>query len=663
MSLGTQLAIVWGLTAVGAVIAFFIMFARAKRKRDGLTEVYNQAKIVKKFRFYSSNVFTRKQFNSIVKSYNSLSCMTELQVQNKSVKIFEKAMVWAFLIPVFITVAFNNPILGILSILVSLVYYNIVITKDITDIQQTVIIEVANLVQSISLNYMEYSNIPKSVLESERGEYLSVIVDEMYDILTSIESKKKMREFIAKSPLKVLSELIEVCQTTNEYGDSLNDRGTPKFIEQLDVIEEEVGVQIKVITAQKLKFKSCGTVAMFGIFTSPIVDIFLLNFIPGTTPFIKGVFGLGIKALLIFATIASYYVISTINKPTVVASTDVSEFIYGLSIHRKFSLLVKQMKPKKYKTVTSVEANLRESLSSHSIDTLYTYKIFLAIFMFVVSFFLCLCFILISKNTILNTYTSLSAQPILVEKRMMDDIRRMDAKYFEMEEKPTGEELSAFVESSVRGLNMLDIQNQSSRLETKWKEYNSIGMKWYYLIIFYLIGIAGWFVPDMQLKLRRFMVKFEAEEDASQLLTVMITLSGTGMSVYEVLYRLHDLASIHKSAIGYACQSFTRDPILTLSILSDKSKIPEFKRMCSKLKKSVYNVPIKDAFRDITSEKMRALSKKEMYDLDTVNKKANLANLVAYIPIVIVMIFQAIAPIMVLGMSNLMDVQNTLNGV
>lgn len=663
MTLQQQIIAIWVGCLLSGVLLIPYFIARAKRKASGQVEKFNAMKIEKKYNRYTTNFLTRKKFQSIYRSYNALSCLTEQQLKNKSVKLFERSVITSLAIPLGLLIATKDPIIALLGVLIATVYYSITVEKEIDNMYRIIIREVSDLVQSISLNYMEYRNVPRSILDSNRGEYLGLIVDELYLILTDVNSKKRLNDFIAKSPLKLLCELAEVCQITNDHGDHYNERGESKFIEQLGVIEKEVNLEIRTLHIQKIKFNMLDKIALGGIIFMPVVDWYLLDQIPGTAIIIKGVLGLSIKVFILLLTIVAYYVISTINKKSVVANTDFTELIYQISQNQTCRKFIDKVKPKSYKNTLKVESVLEESLSSHNLETFYAAKCSYMFFMVILGLFLSIAFIFSARSYIYNNTGTLSFIPIIVEKRMQEDIDRMDAIYMEMKEKPVGEDLMSFVEDHVRDVNEMDKSEQAERLQKKWDTYCSIGFKWYYIVIIYAMGVLGWFIPNIQLKLRRFMVKFEAEEDASQLQTVMITLSGTGLSVYEVLYRLLDLSTIHKSNISYACQTFVKDPEFALDVLSDNSKVMEFKRMCTKLRRSVYNLPIRDAFKDLVVEKEQSLAIKEMNAVDMVNKKANLANLLACAPVACVLILQTLLPLLILGFKQILDMQSTLGAM
>lgn len=662
MDVRSKILIIWVSCFLVGLLLVPYFIHRAKNKAKYSSIKLNEISVTKKYNRYSNNFLTRKRFHSIEKSYLALYCMSELEVKARAVKIFEKSVRNSLFIPIFILITTRNPIISTLCILVSMIYYNVAIEHDIDNVYVDVIKEISILVSSIQLNYLEYNNIPRSVLEADRGKYLNLIVEEIYSILTEINSKSRLKKFISKSPIKLLCELAEVCEIVNEYGDSTSD-GKSKFIEQLQVIEKEVNLEIRVLHAQKLIFNSLDKIAICGIIFMPVVDWFLLKKIPGTCIIVEGVFGMVTKFIIILVTIASYYVISVINKKSVVSSIDVSEFVYKLSLDKKFRKFLEKVKPKSYKNVIKLEYKLEEALSNNNVDTFYTSKIFYSSFMFLLSLVLTIIFIISARYYIYNNTGTLSFIPVLVEKRVQEDIDIMDKEYMAMEEKPEGDDLLVYVEHSVRNINMLDIQNQADRLQKKWKVYNSITFKPLYVLLLYLMGVLGWFLPDIKMKLRRFMVKYEAFEDASQLQTVMITLSSTGISVYEILYRLYDLSTIHRSNLSYCCQTFIRDPEMSLEILSDSSNVPEFKKMCRKLNKSIYNLPVKDAFMNIVPDKEQSLSIKELDMKNNLRKKSNLANLLALTPVVLVLVLQAIAPLMILGFKQMMDMQSVLGSM
>lgn len=671
-----MLIAIWGTVILGIFIAIPYFIRKSMLKSSGKADQVNMEKMIKKYDFYMGNFLTSKSFHNVVKSYISLSCLSTIQVKEKSVKIYERAMLISIAIPIFLTITTQSVMLGLLGAVAGAVYYNTLVTKTIDKMYKELTEDVAIFLQTLQLNYMEYNNIGKSIIEADRGSYLDSVVEDIFEILTSTNSERKLRDFFTKSPMKTFCKIAEVCYTTDQYGDSYTEKGDSKFVQQIAIIEQEIFLEIRTLKEQELRFKSLDKIALAGLIAMPIVDIYLLSQLPGTSIIVKGMIGMVTKSVIILLTIAAYYVITLFNSKSIVTQTDFSETTFRLSQDKRVSKIVEKIKPKDKKTLAKVEFNLAKALSANSISTLYTSKLTGFVFGLIVGLFACFIFIVSAKSFIYHNTQSLTITPILVEERVQEDIDEMDAEFMAMEpeERPTnvmpeivtGEEvedteLFAYIQQNVRNINDWDTQIQADRMSKKLELYNNIYFKWYYLLVVYAIGVVGWFLPNIKLKLRAFLVKFEADEDSAQLQTVMITLASTGMSVYDVLYRLTSLSTVHQSALSYACQSYTLDPELALVRLGESSDVTDFKRMCIKLRKAIYAIPIGDAFRNIITEKEQYLDMQELHLKDMIRRKSSIANLLSMAPFVCVILLQILMPLMLLGYLQFMEMYQSLS--
>ena len=633
-----------------------------KLKQSGKLMAVKAAKLEKRFNFLMNNFLTRKAFNNLVRSYVALSCLTQKQVHEKSVKLFTRSVVVSLIIPLGLMVAEQDVIITLMGFLIALVYYNLKVTSSINQMYNVIMGEVSTFVSSLQVNYLEYNNIPRAVLEADGGQYLNLVINDIYNILVSLQSQKALQEFVSKTPLKILAEIALVCQVTNEYGDTYDNRGSSKFIEQLGVIEKEINLDIRIAHKQKIMFASLDKIALAGIVMMPIVDYYLLSNMPGTSVFIKGIPGEFIKCIIILVTVVAYYVISVVNTKSVAATTDFSELVYNISQRKKFRPILQAIKPKKYKTLLKVEYRLQGALSANTLDTLYTSKLLFAVITTIFVLVATIVFCISAKVFVYNNTGTLSLIPETLPERVYEDVIKMDKKYMSLEEKPMGDALKDFVRNSV-DLNELDVEKQAARLQKKWDIYQATGFHWYYLVLAWVCGLIGWFVPDLKILLRKREVMLEAYDDASQLQTVMITLSGTGLSVYEILFRLLDISTIHRGAISYCTQTFIRDPGMALEVLAQSSSVTDFKRMCLKLKESVFDLDIRDAFRNIVTEKEQALSIREMDMLARLESKANLATKLAFGPTVAVIGLQVLGSLGYLALTQLTSVSGSLNAI
>ena len=644
--------------SIAALFAFCmipILWYQIKKRNAPDKDIYVEQQVRRRYNFYISHNFTYDILNRIMLRFRALSCLSEGQIIVRSVKLFERLIIVSVLVPIVITIATQNLVLGLFSILVSKIYYTTSIDKAINKLYLEVVQEVSVLLQSITLNYLEFHNVPKSILEAKRGYYLSSFVDKIYDILTTTNSYEKLKAFIDSSPLKILCELAEVCEVTQEYGDYKDEKGVYKFIEQLEILQSEVNLELRVLNHQKLSFRILDLNSLIGVVMLPLVEKYMLSNMPGTSLLLKGFYGLVAKVVLILVTAAVYWYITKQTNIDTVNTNDCPSWVYSLSNKKKIKKIVDAVKAKTMKQLDKLNDLFEASLTNHTRETFYTEKIVNFSIFTVLGLVLTVVFLLMARHHIYNSITPFAITPNLYEADKLEDIKHMDELYMEMspEERPQGEELASFIDGSIRGLNDLDISNQKDRLEMKLKMYNDTTFKPHYILVIYLIGILGWFIPNFKLKIRKTLVLNEANADAEQLQTVMISIAGTGMSVYEVLYRLMDLSTVHKSAISYATQTFIKNPEESLNWLHNISGIAEFKSLTSKLERSIYNISIKDAFKDTVMEKNQTLSIKEQNKMNFISGRAAWCKLLSKLPAGLCFLLMVLVPIAYLGITQL----------
>jgi hypothetical protein len=168
--------------------------------------------------------------------------------------------------------------------------------------------------------------------------------------------------------------------------------------------------------------------------------------------------------------------------------------------------------------------------------------------------------------------------------------------------------------------------------------------------------VVGWFVPEISLKLRKKLVKFEETEDVMQLQTMMIALSTTKVDAMQALYWLERQSTIHKAPFWYAYHEYTSDPEGALDRLRYSVHSIDLKRLISKLESTVYRLSMSEAFSDMALNKDQSLRLREMNQDAELQSKKEFAKLFAVAPAAIALIGGFVAPIVILGFSEVMSV-------
>lgn len=661
----SKLILLNAVIVIGAIIAYVYYVNKDKLKRSGQAEWAKKRKIHNKYVFYNNNVLLRKRFRRIVMRFSSMSCYDLEKLQEESVKLFERAVKVSVLMPIVSLMLLQDVILSVLVAFVGYIYYDITVDKEIDKIYHKIMKEVSNNIQSIRERYMETENIPTAVLRSDKGLYLEKPIEQIYEILTDVEGEEKLYEFCRTSPIRMIKTLAMTCFIVNTSGDDRRDDGTTAFSEEMTSLRQEADTEIRRLEKTRIAFKSLAALALVGLACTPIADMFLLNQIPGTSLLIKGMYGQIEKTVIIGITILAYYVISIMNRPSVVNQTDKVEWIDNLSKNKKIKTWLQNIIPKKFKTRWKLDMLIKDSLSSKTMEYIYLSKVIYSAIAYVTTLVFLICFVITAKSYLWNNHKSLSFIPISggMTERTHQQIVKLDYEYMTSPEKLSNEDTYNLVKARVRGLKELDYRNHAERLSTKWDKYYGMGFKWYFFLIAYAVAVGAWFTPELSLKFRKVLVQYESVEDVMQLQTMMIVLSNTKMDVFKTLYWLEKQSTIHKAPLRYAYHEFTSDPEGAIERLFRSVNSLDFKRLISKLNSAIYNLSLSDAFSDMVMDKEQSLMIREMLQDETLESKKQWAKLIASAPIGLTLVFGFMAPILILGIVKLVTTFSELKGL
>lgn len=595
--------------------------------------------------------------------FSSLSCYEVDKVKEESVKLFEKAVFISIAMPLVALIAFRDILLMLLVLLVAYIYYDITVDKTIDKLYEEIIKEVSVCVQSIRERYMESDNVANAVLNSEKGKYLVAPVQGIYDMLTAVDSADRLYQFCCITPVRLIRTLAMICYITNERGDVRGDNNSSAFADQMTSLRQEADTEIRRLKKVKMAFKSLPGLTLAGLITMPIVDTFLMTQIPATATIIKGMYGFVQKTILILATAAAYYYISVCSRPTVVNVIDRVQWIDDLTKKKKIRNWLQNILPKKYKTRAKIKKLTQDAVSSKSMEYIYLSKVIYSGILAVCTFLLTVGFMLTTKSYLWSTDKTMSFidKELEITEKAKERLEAVDYYYMTQHPKLEDEEALAYLKAHVPELSSMELQNEIQRMSGKYDKYYSIGFQWYYILIAIVAGIFGWFVPEISLRLRKTLVQFEEVEDVMQLQTMMLALSQTTMDVSEVLYWLERQSTIHRAPLAYALQEYTSDPELALERLKYAVGSTDFKRLVAKLETAVYTLSLREAFSDMVLDKEQLLRIREMAQDEVIRAKQQNAKLLANAPIAVMLTGGFVAPIIMLGFTEILRAFGTLD--
>lgn len=650
---------------LATVVAFIYFVGKAKIKENKAAALKQKRKLHNRFSFYYNNVIIRGPFRRIVEMYASLSCYDSDTVKEESVKLFEKNVAIVILLPVVALIVMKDALIAILMAFMGYVYYESTVEKENDKIYVKLMEDCSMTISSVREKYLETDNIPLAILYAEKSKYLEAPMHNIYRILTDTDGVERLEKFQHSYPVAIIKTFANTCYIVNENGAVKHENGADSFSEDMTTLRQECDSEIRRLTKQKIAFNSLQMLSLAGLVIMPAFEWYLLTQIPGTASLLKGFYGLAIHVAVMLTTMFSYHYISTSCRPSVVNQIDKTTWIDQLSKNKKVRDFVEKISPKKYKTTMKLKSLLDDSLSAKDVRYIYTSKPIYSIAGFVAAFVVLLFGTITVRDNFYNNYNSLSFIPQTVTETQHNQIVRMDNDFMELKqdeyEAYDDETLQSYIKGRITGISDSDASEQVKRLRKKYEGYHGAHYYWWWWLVCYAVAVLCWFVPEITLKVRKKMVAYEATNDVSQLQTMMIVLSETKMDVYKALCWLEKQAAVHKAAIRKCHYSYIADPIAALEKLEKSSPVNDFKRLLRKLKSSVYTLSLHDAFSDMALDKAQTLTITEMLRGEELEQRKNSAKLIAVAPAALALIGCFIGPVLILGVSEMVDTLNNLS--
>lgn len=650
---------------LATVVAFIYFVGKAKIKENKAAALKQKRKLHNRFSFYYNNVIIRGPFRRIVEMYASLSCYDSDTVKEESVKLFEKNVAIVILLPVVALIVMKDALVAILMAFMGYVYYESTVEKENDKIYVKLMEDCSMTISSVREKYLETDNIPLAILYAEKSKYLEAPMHNIYRILTDTDGAERLEKFQHSYPVAIIKTFANTCYIVNENGAVKHENGADSFSEDMTTLRQECDSEIRRLTKQKIAFNSLQMLSLAGLVIMPAFEWYLLTQIPGTASLLKGFYGLAIHVAVMLTTMFSYHYISTSCRPSVVNQIDKTTWIDQLSKNKKVRDFVEKISPKKYKTTVKLKSLLDDSLSAKDVRYIYTSKPIYSMAGFVAAFVVLLFGTITVRDNFYNNYNSLSFIPQTVTETQHNQIVRMDNDFMELKqdeyEAYDDETLQSYIKGRITGISDSDASEQVKRLRKKYEGYHGAHYYWWWWLVCYAVAVLCWFVPEITLKVRKKMVAYEATNDVSQLQTMMIVLSETKMDVYKALCWLEKQAAVHKAAIRKCHYSYIADPIAALEKLEKSSPVNDFKRLLRKLKSSVYTLSLHDAFSDMALDKAQTLTITEMLRGEELEQRKNSAKLIAVAPAALALIGCFIGPVLILGVSEMVDTLNNLS--
>ena len=608
-------------------------------------EIYNKI-----YKFLNEFFLTKKKFRKISNKLLSISVYSVQDVKVHTVNFYFLAKIISIGAFLFCVIMLKDTYLIMLVVIYILILNDTIINNQFKNINFKVLNELGTGISNIRQEYLRLESIPDAIAEAEVSDMIRKPLDEVYKILTEPNSEQLLEEFSESTPFRLLQTFAGVCYLINETGDSCDSNGSSNFVNSMEMLLDEINLEIRLTVLQRSKFGMLEYLPTIPILTIGIIKKFLINILPGISIIYNGVFGYTSITIIFITAIIGYFSISRINNTISVSTDDRSKLINKLIKKERYLKIVNDMIPKKTKRKKKKIKLLRTSLSRKTMEDLYGLKIYLATVTFILSLFSSFIIAILAKEALYTNTNSLSLAGIGEKTSIIDKDRlAMDKNFLNLKEPMSRKDTRELIKEYLPELEEIDIEVEVNRLHYKYKKYREEVFKWWIILISFVLTIFAWFIPEVALIIRKYLIKAESQEDVLQLQTLLAILTNTSCDTLDALYWLEKQSKVHKTQLLEAYHDYSSNPEMALSKLKTKTRVVEFKRIVDKLKITIYQVSLKEAFSDLRRERSHSLRLREITQNKMIESKRSLASPISLIPAILTIVLLIVIPIGILG--------------
>lgn len=644
------LAVFLGVLVTVAIISITVGNKPKAEKERAKHDLYRKV-----YKFISRNFITQGAVRNIYKKLANLSVYRKEELVENTTKYF--MLSWGvsgalILISFFL---FKDTLSVLMCIMFSLLLSRVLVDKQIDKTHMKVVFALSKALGSVRQEYMKYNSVVEAINEADIDDILKKPFDEIYSILTASDGEFRLQEFYEASPFRTLQTFASISYSINNQGDERDAGGQSNYVQALTLMASDTNSEIERMIQIKKKFGIIEYLPFVPMFCAGFIESYFMDIMPGTAVIYGGPIGYLCRVIEMVLSIICYYVISTINSPVPIKEDDRGRWATALMENPTWAKFIHRIEAKNRKAYF-LNRKLKNGLSKMNISEFYTKK--------VVSFAVALVFANIATVSIVELgkdfLVTNTQQMSLIASNEMDDytqeaIQAMDMWYVETNPEPSEDELITRIQSTMPTLTDLQVLDQVKRIQDKRKNIENTYFKWWFIWIAFALSWLGWLAPNMLLKLRRILVQTEAEDDFLQLQTLVSILMNTNMDTMDTLYQLMQNSRIHKDMLAYCYHSYPSNPELELARLQSKTPLIEFKRFIGKLKLTISDLSLREAFSDLIIEREHMLRMREMSIQATIDKKRGLCGPLSLTPLGAMVVGELLLPLGYLGVMEFMN--------
>lgn len=620
---------------------------------------------------------TKNHVERLTKRLELMSVYRQEEIRVGVAKFTAKLFFYVLIAFIAGCVLFDDIVPIALLVVGAYVIYQTQIKKSIQASVLRVYREMKNGISSVRLEYRKSRDVLVALENATYGNRVANIFSDIKGVVSSTRGQQALEEYYSKVPFKEVQTFAMICYNINDTGDEFKDDSST-FDQALLVMNSDLNQKIEQYNYEAMKFGKIEWLAMAGIAMTVILKYTLTMMLPSAAILYKSIAGILIQDGTIAYSILAYWQVAHAHIRSFMDRDDRPDLIQWFLKKPWFEKIAKATQPKGKKRRV-LQTKLTKAFSKQTVLDFHAQKLVYTGIAFIVIAFMALTAPLLEKNYLWSytkafdltgsiSYEDDDGNEIISQA----DVLRMDHAYYDTrnagewesrDDDETIKEINTFILSYMPKLTTMELQDQRNRLETKYNKIKTSGFHWYYLLLAYVAAYIAYQLPERTLKKRISLAKEEEEEEFLQLQVIMMVLASMNFDTLETLGHLAQIADIHKSVFLQCYYGYASDPIGELDKMERQTQSDNFKQFIAKLKETVEDLSIKEAFADLEADREHIMNERSSYIKNNIDRKRARMGQTALRPMIIAIYGMLVFPLVYTGITGLQDTVKQVNTI
>lgn len=589
---------------------------------------------------------------------------TEYQIRNEASKILTITLVLVFASLFVVLNVVSDLYRALIIILMVLFIAEKFIDFMVTKVEDKILRQISDLFLEVRHGFHDHAMIEEALNEAiDNLEDKEIVpqVKRIKEALLSEQPEQELERYYDTAPNRFLKLFAGICYLVMELGDR-EVNGTSVFLKNLNNILNDVYLEILKRDKLDYMFRSLTAIAIAPIFFINPMKAWATNNFPALLNFYDSSSGFLMETLILITIFASYLLLKVVKDDTEKIKFDrVSEVRWQEKLYK--NKLVKEIvdvfMPKKNTTRYKKETNLIKNANSYlTLEWFYVNKFTYFIVVTIAAIILIINLHSIDVSAVYNavseefaSFGKLSPE----QEEASKNLNREDeekVKEYKKDKDISKEKIEADLKRQGKPVEDSEVE----RIYNKVKKVQTAYFKWWELILAILLGMVGYYLPNMFLAIRNKMRKMEKENEIMQFQSIILMLMHIErVDVQTVLEWLARYSYAFKEPITTCLNNFEAGAVEALEQLKDDVPYKDFERIVDGMIAAVERIPLVDAFDELETERNFYYEKRKEANMRIVEKKVTMGKFLGFAPMILLIGGFLVVPLVIVSISQMMS--------